>query len=551
MNGRTAGSQLLAASKAHRKFSLLLALALLLTGCRGFPALGGTPPTPTVPRPSETELAWNEVEARLAPATALIRFELPQAGPFLATGIAYAPGLLLTIAPPLEGGAPQSVQVLLPGSSEPRPAELRGVSPCDGVAVVALQPTTDLALAPLAGASETDIGIDVLVYGHSASDPDGAPVSAPAVIAGVTTDTRRAIEEIGVTIDLSGFTYGSLLVNRHAAVLGLLLPTGLFLPAERARAAADVLAEGRGLLWLGLGLSPHRNPQRFGTDRGLVVLRVTPNGPAASAGIEPGMLLTHVDGTELESFAQLCGVLRQHRQGDELTIELRQVTGQELIVTQARPRIGESAQAPLTELRREPRPRPATTPVTTTWTFDRPEEAADWPTGSSQAGTGELRDGSYVITLNQPNAFGIFPPLSLGAGTDQRITARVSLPENAGAGLIVRSSQEPNGSRNLYLCAVVRTGGQLVATCSLAVAGQSAVLLPVTPLAAIDPATDPLELELAAQDTRLLFRVAGETVAELDDPLLGYGQVALWVESFDTVPVTVRFHEVHVELLPR
>ncbi|MFN3337705.1 MAG: serine protease, partial [Thermomicrobium sp.] len=155
---------------------MLLVLALLLPGCRGFPAFGGAPPTPTVPRPSETELAWNEVEARLAPATALIRFELSQTGPFLATGIAYAPGLLLTIAPPLEGGAPQRVEVLLPGSSGPQPAELRGVSPCDGVAVVALQSTTALALAPLGSASETDIGVDVLVYGHSASDPDGSPV---------------------------------------------------------------------------------------------------------------------------------------------------------------------------------------------------------------------------------------------------------------------------------------------------------------------------------------------------------------------------------------
>ncbi len=551
MHSRVAQSQHFGASRSHWKISVLLFWAVLLASCRSLPWLSSATPTPTPPHPSETELAWNDVEARIAPATALIRFEFPQTGPFLVTGVAYAPGLFLTIAPPLEGGAPLGVQVVLPGSHEPQSAELRGVSPCDGIAVIAVQPATNLALAPLGSAKETDIGVDVLVYGHSAFDPDGAAVSAPGVIAGVTTDARRMIEEIGVTINLSGFTYGSLLVNRHAAVLGLLLPTGRFLPAQRARAAADVLAEGRGLLWLGLGLSPHRNPERFGTDKGLVVLRVTPNGPAASAGIQPGMLLTRVDSTELESFAQLCDILRQHRQGDELPIELLQVTDQERIVTQAHPRIGESTQVSPTELRREPRPRPATTPVTTTWQFDRPEDAADWPTGSSQAGTSEVRDGSYVITLKQPNTFGIFPPLSLSAGTDQRITARVSLPENAGAGLIVRSSQEPNGSRNLYLCTVVRTGGRLVATCSLALAGQPAVLLPVTPLAAIDPATDPLELELAAQDTRLVFRVEGNTIAEMDDPLLGHGQVALWVESFDTVPVTIHFSEVHVELLPR
>jgi hypothetical protein len=64
------------------------------------------------------------------------------------------------------------------------------------------------------------------------------------------------------------------------------------------------------------------------------------------------------------------------------------------------------------------------------------------------------------------------------------------------------------------------------------------------------PPDEPLELDLAAQGSTLTFRVASQTVADLEDPLLGSGTIGLYVESFDTVPVTIRFDEVEAELVP-
>ncbi|MDW8059118.1 MAG: S1C family serine protease [Thermomicrobium sp.] len=521
---------------------------LVLGGCRGGPRPAATP---TEPAPSERELSWTEVEERLQPATVLVHFQGPAGSSSVATGVAYAPGLVVTIVPPLEQGIPNTIEVVPSGSDQPLAARVRSASPCDGIAIVALDDPSGLRAAPLGHPGSVDIGVDVLVYGHSASDPDGTPVSAPAAIAGTVGDPKRAIQQIGVNVDLSGFAPGSLLADRHGAVLGLLLPTGLFLPAERLRELAVPLGEERGWLWLGIGVNEHRNPDRFGTEHGLVVLQVTPNGPAASAGVRPGMLLTALDGQTVDTFPQICEILRQHRQGDELALELRAVDLDSIATLETRIRLGEASDSPPTEVRREPRTRNSTPAISMTWTFEAPHELADWPTGTSALGTGEIRDGSYAITLTQPNSFGVFPPLVLAAGTDQRIAATVSLPEQAGAGLVVRSSQDADGARNLYLCAVVRVDGRLVATCSLALGGQSFVLLPPTPLTELDPATDPLTLELEARDTRLTFRVAGRTVLDEEDPMLGHGQVALWVESFGTVPVTVRFHEVQVELTPR
>ncbi len=528
---------------------VVLCLVVAASACRAALPFGGATPTPTAPVRSETALSWNDVEARLRPATVLVQFTLPGGTTYATTGVTYAPGLVLTVVPPLDQGPPEGLHVRLPDESTFRPAELLGASPCDGVAVVRAEGAG--AGAPLETARTPDIGEDVLVYGYSAGNLDAPAVSLPAALTGPLTDPRRNVDRLGVTVDLSGLTAGALLADRYGAVLGLSLPNGLFVPAERAQEVATLLAEGRGLLWLGLGLSPHRNPERYGTERGLVVLHVSTNGPAAQAGIEPGMLLTHLDDTEIESFAQVCDLLRQHRQGDELRVQLRQPTATHIQLLETRIALGERRSATPIERGREPYPQQAHTPRTRSWSFDRPEDSRDWPTGSSELGTGEVRDGSYTITLTQPNAFGVFEPLSLPLGTDQRIAATVSLPEEAGVGLLVRSTQEADGSRNLYLCAVVRTAGQLVATCSLAIAGQPAVLLPVTPLTGVDPAGDPLELELSAQGDRLRFRVAGQTVADLEDPLLGHGRVGLWVESFESVPLTVRFHDVRVELVPR
>ena len=537
--------------RPHSRLWLLLMLALALSACRGLPRLERATPTATVPAPSETALTWSEVEARLRPATVLVEFTLPGGTTYSATGVAYLPGRVLTVAPPLDDGPPERIAIRLPDEQASHPADLLGSSPCDGVTVLAVDPSLARGLAPLGTDRTPDIGEDVLVYGYAAANPDGPAVSVPAALAGTLPDRLRGIDQLGVNVDLSGLTAGSLLTDRYGAVLGLFLPNGLFVSAGQAREVATTLAEGRGLLWLGLGLSPHRNPERYGTERGLVVLQVSPGGPAAQAGIEPGMLLARIDGVEIERFAQVCQVLHQHRQGDELRLELRQPLTADIRVLETRIRVGEPAPATPTELRREPSPRPARPALQYTWTFDRPEEARDWPTGSSQLGTGEIRDGYYTITLTQPNAFGIFEPLTLPLGIDQRIAATVSLPDEAGVGLVVRSSQDTDGARNFYLCAVIRTSGQLVATCSLALAGEPAVLHPVRPLAGVDPASDPLTLELEARGTQLVFRVAGQTVAQLDDPLLGHGRAGLWVESFQTVPVTLRFDEVQVDLVPR
>ena len=527
---------------------LLLVLLLLVTACRSLPFRDQPTPTPTAPRASEQPLSWVEVEERLRPATVLVEFTLGDQPPFPATGVAYAPGLILTVAPPIADRPPTEVRVRLPDRSESEPAELLGLSACDGLAVVRVASPHQLPLAPLATDRTPDIGEDVLIFGYPASDPTKPAISLPAAATGSATDPDRERDEFGVNIALDDLTLGALMADRYGAVLGLALPDGGFLPAATALPIAQSLAEGRGVLWLGLQLSTHRNAVLFGTATGLVVRGVTPGGPAATAGVEPGMLLTRLADTEVSSFGQACATLRQHRQGDELAVELRQPRPAEVAILTTTIRVGEPSQGTPTVIRVEPRPAKGQ-PLTYRWTFEETMQD-DWPLGRSDLGSGEIADGAYAVTLTRQQAFGILEPRRIPPATDQRIRTRVTIPDEAGVGLLVRSSIEPDQSRSFYACIVVRTGGQLVALCSLALAGEPFVLLPATPLTISLPPDEAVELELVAQDSSLTFRVAGETIAELEDPLLGSGTIGLWVESFDTVPVTIRFDEVEAEIVP-
>ncbi|MCX2728293.1 S1C family serine protease [Thermomicrobium sp. 4228-Ro] len=530
--------------------TLVLALVFLSAACRGMPFRNQPTPTPTVPQASDQPLAWPEVEERLRPATVLVQYLMGDGEPFATTGVAYAPGLILTSAPPIDERPPSGVQVRLPEGSDPQPAELLGASLCDGVAVVRVTPPERLALAPLAVDKVPDIGEDVIVYGFSAAAPEKPPVSLPAAATGAVPDRSRERDVVSVNVAVGDLAPGALMADRFGAVIGILLPTGSFLPAGAALEIAQSLAEGRGLLWLGLGLSEHRNPARFGTPSGLVVIEATSSGPAATAGIRPGMLLTRLDEQEVSRFAQVCALLRQHRQGDDLTAELRDPRPEGTVVLRTQVRVGEPSQSQPTVLRVEPRPaRPVPTPQHERWTFDD-AASADWPTGADERASRAISEGSYQYTLNRPQGWEIVWPSSVPPGTDQRIRALVRLPEESEAGLVVRFSQEDDGTASFYLCSVVRTGGQLLARCALALAGEGIDLVPATPLSAGVSASDPLELDLTVQDTHLTFRVAGQTVADLEDPLIGEGRVGLLAHRLDTTPVTIRFDEVEVEIVP-
>jgi predicted metalloprotease with PDZ domain len=78
-------------------------------------------------------------------------------------------------------------------------------------------------------------------------------------------------------------------------------------------------------------------PGAPGATAGITVRSVAIGGPAAKAGIQPGDMITKIDGQKVKDFDTLAGTVKSHKPGDKLTLAVMTRDGQEkdVIVTLA------------------------------------------------------------------------------------------------------------------------------------------------------------------------------------------------------------------------
>ena len=70
----------------------------------------------------------------------------------------------------------------------------------------------------------------------------------------------------------------------------------------------------------GIGVAPIEPGQGGSDQTGLYVLSVTPDGPAAQAGIKTGDILTSIDGTPVSSIDDVTAIQLTHKPGDQVTV---------------------------------------------------------------------------------------------------------------------------------------------------------------------------------------------------------------------------------------
>jgi S1-C subfamily serine protease len=74
--------------------------------------------------------------------------------------------------------------------------------------------------------------------------------------------------------------------------------------------------------WLGVeGHTIRDKDPTTGLGVGAVVTGVFPGSPAAAAGLEPGAIITGVEGTPVVSFPGLVAAIRSHDKGDRVTVD--------------------------------------------------------------------------------------------------------------------------------------------------------------------------------------------------------------------------------------
>jgi putative serine protease PepD len=241
----------------------------------------------------------------------------------------------------------QHFQVRLSSSPTPIPASLVGAYPPDDLAVIKLdKPPSGLTPAAFGNSAQLRIGAIVLAVGNplglSGSVTDGiisatgrtvsepADADSPGATLPDVLQTSAAINpgnSGGALVDLTGHVVGvPTLAALDQQVGGGAAPgIGFAIPANLVTdIAGQIVRDGKVTnshrAALGIGAITVLDPS--GQPLGAGVASVLPGGPAATAGIQPGTVITQLNGQAIHTDADLTKQLASLQPGQQLPLVL-------------------------------------------------------------------------------------------------------------------------------------------------------------------------------------------------------------------------------------
>ncbi|MBW3536678.1 MAG: trypsin-like peptidase domain-containing protein [Actinobacteria bacterium] len=237
-----------------------------------------------------------------------------------------------------------TVEVTLPGETEPRLADLVASDPRADLALLEIRDASGLATAELGRSSQLRVGQPVIAIGNALALTGG-----PSVTSGIVSALERTVEGDGQVLEnmiqtdaaINPGNSGGPLVDANgrvvgvntAVIRGLAEGIGFAIPSDIVRSVLDRLRTGQGTItangYLGVNVVTVTEEirQRFDlTPRaGAIVSEVDPTAPAAEAGVQTGDVIVEIGEDEIRSADDVLLAVRAIEPGTE--VEMRWFRG--------------------------------------------------------------------------------------------------------------------------------------------------------------------------------------------------------------------------------
>jgi S1-C subfamily serine protease len=283
--------------------------------------------------PTNPMVAFSDHSAQLVERIASSVVAVQSGARWSASGIHWRSGVIVTAEEALERD--EDIKITLLGGRQAE-ASLAGRDPTTDVAVLRFQPN-GLPIAPTADASLRSGQVAVAVGNH-----EGAPLAALGIVAlaggawhsrrGGTIDSLIRLDlalhpagEGGALLDVQGQVTGMTVLGPRRRALAI--PTSTI-----NRTVDQLLAKGhvfRG--YFGAGLQPVRlartskDTQPSGSGRGVLVVSIDPDGPAARAGLLVGDIVVAWNAEQVDQVRDIMRLLGSESAGK--TVDLGLIRG--------------------------------------------------------------------------------------------------------------------------------------------------------------------------------------------------------------------------------
>jgi S1-C subfamily serine protease len=238
---------------------------------------------------------------------------------FSSSGVFWRPGTIVTAEHTIR--REEEITVTLPDGRN-APAVLAGSDPGTDIAVLKVE-GADFTPAPRADV-EPEPGNLVLTIGRSQDSGANATMGIVSAVSGDWRTWRGGRLDHYIRLDLTLYpgSSGGVVVNTSAGAIGIATSAlsriaGVAIPAATIDRVVDqILSTGRVARgYLGVGLQPVELPDH---QKGLIVLSLEPEGPAAKAGVLIGDILVSLGGAAVSDTDEIQSALESRGVGQNI-----------------------------------------------------------------------------------------------------------------------------------------------------------------------------------------------------------------------------------------